>query len=161
MCSKLLAKTAPGTFLIRDSSDPNYLFTLSLQTGKRILSSFHSLPPFQEMRNWTNKGIHYVPERGPTSVRLVYYDGGFRLDAADQRLIGALPSFPNVVQLVQYYVEEYNGGKRRVERVKSGINRQVCETWFLWMDNDGMTLHLFSVIAGLDWQRNRKDPLEC
>ncbi len=70
-------------------------------------------------------------ERGPTSVRLVYWPHGstrgeFRLDAADHRLIGALPGFKNVVQLVQYYVEENNngGGKKKVV-VKSG-NRQVC-----------------------------------
>jgi len=84
MLSRLLDKSQPGTFLVRDSQDPNYLFTIGLQT-----------------------------ERGPTSVRLVYIDGLFRLDAADQRLIGTLPGFSTVVNLVQHYVEQ---GKRSINR---------------------------------------------
>ncbi|XP_054282769.1 cytokine-inducible SH2-containing protein-like [Macrosteles quadrilineatus] len=70
----LLAPTAPGTFLVRDSSDPRFLFSLSVQT-----------------------------ERGPTSVRLHYHEGHFRLDAA-QKLIPLMPVFRCVVELVQYYV---------------------------------------------------------
>ncbi|GLH14779.1 Suppressor of cytokine signaling 2-like Protein [Gryllus bimaculatus] len=71
----LLQATAPGTFLVRDSSDPRFLFSLSVQT-----------------------------ERGPTSVRLHYVCGSFRLDA-EPRLAPLMPLFHCVVQLVEHYVE--------------------------------------------------------
>ncbi|KAJ8959030.1 hypothetical protein NQ318_022285 [Aromia moschata] len=48
----MLSATAPGTYLIRNSSDQRFLFSLSVQT-----------------------------DRGPTSVRLFYMNGFFRLDA--------------------------------------------------------------------------------
>jgi len=74
--TRLLSCTKAGTFLLRNSSDPKYLFSLSVQT-----------------------------ERGPTSVRLVQDVGGkFRLDAADRRLIEMLPGFNSVIDLIQYYV---------------------------------------------------------
>lgn len=72
--ASLLMSTAPGTFLVRNSSDPRFLFSLSVQT-----------------------------ERGPTSVRLHYHDGNFRLDAAP-KLVPVMPVFRCVVQLVEYYV---------------------------------------------------------
>jgi suppressor of cytokine signaling 2 len=75
-----LRHAAPGTFLVRDSSDPRFLFSLSVQT-----------------------------DRGPTSVRLLYISGGFRLDA-EPRLAPAMPLFPCVLELVQHYVA--TGGKR-------------------------------------------------
>ncbi|XP_075232133.1 cytokine-inducible SH2-containing protein-like isoform X2 [Lycorma delicatula] len=71
----LLMPTSPGTFLVRDSSDPRYLFSLSVQT-----------------------------ERGPTSVRLYYSNGQFRLDA-QPKLAPKLPRFNCVVKLVEYYIE--------------------------------------------------------
>ncbi|PSN55668.1 hypothetical protein C0J52_03175 [Blattella germanica] len=73
--AELLQSTAPGTFLVRDSSDPKFLFSLSVQT-----------------------------ERGPTSVRLHYVCGQFRLDA-EARLAPLMPLFECVVRLVEYYIE--------------------------------------------------------
>ncbi|KAK7871502.1 hypothetical protein R5R35_010219 [Gryllus longicercus] len=70
----LLQATAPGTFLVRDSSDPRFLFSLSVQT-----------------------------ERGPTSIRLHYVCGSFRLDA-EPRLAPLMPLFDCVVKLVEHYV---------------------------------------------------------
>nr|CAD7457880.1 unnamed protein product [Timema tahoe] len=70
----LLQTTHPGTFLVRDSNDPRFLFSLSVQT-----------------------------DRGPTSVRLHYVCGHFRLDA-EPRLAPLLPWFDCVAALVHYYV---------------------------------------------------------
>lgn len=72
---ELLKDTALGTFLVRNSSDPRFLFSLSVNT-----------------------------ERGPTSVRLYYFNGYFRLDA-QTHLQSAMPMFPSVMDLIQYYVE--------------------------------------------------------
>lgn len=65
-----------GTFLVRDSMDPRFLFSLSVQT-----------------------------ERGPTSVRLFYANGYFRFDA-QPHLQPVMPQFPCVVELVQHYVTQ-------------------------------------------------------
>lgn len=73
---ELLKDTPVGTFLVRDSSDPRFLFSLSVQT-----------------------------EKGPTSVRLFYVNGCFRLDA-QPHLQPAMPMFPSVVELVQHYVSQ-------------------------------------------------------
>ncbi|KAG8236545.1 hypothetical protein J437_LFUL011322 [Ladona fulva] len=78
----VLADSPPGTFLVRDSSDSRFLFALSVQT-----------------------------QRGPTSVRLHYSQGRFRLDA-EPRLAAMMPLFDGVVRLVEHYVEE---GKRRAK----------------------------------------------
>lgn len=74
----MLMATTPGTFLVRNSSDPRFLFSLSVQT-----------------------------DRGPTSVRLHYHDGHFRLDAAP-KLVPVMPVFQCVVRLVEYYVAVTN-----------------------------------------------------
>uniref|UniRef100_A0A1B6JB10 Uncharacterized protein n=1 Tax=Homalodisca liturata TaxID=320908 RepID=A0A1B6JB10_9HEMI len=94
----LLMPTSPGTFLVRDSSDPRFLFSLSVQT-----------------------------ERGPTSVRLHYHEGNFRLDAAP-KLVPVMPVFQCVVRLVEYYVSVTN---RKSDRSKS--KEQV------WIDCSGQT----------------------
>ncbi|CAI9588826.1 unnamed protein product [Staurois parvus] len=63
-----------GFFLVRDSTHPSYLFTLSVRTN-----------------------------RGPTNVRIEYSDSLFRLDSnwlSKPRIL----SFPDVVSLVQHYV---------------------------------------------------------
>ncbi|KAG5895879.1 hypothetical protein JTB14_000494 [Gonioctena quinquepunctata] len=73
---ELLKGTEVGTFLVRNSSDPKFLFSLSVQT-----------------------------ERGPTSVRLFYINGYFRLDA-QPHLQSAMPMFPSVIDLIQHYVEQ-------------------------------------------------------
>ncbi|CAJ0946083.1 unnamed protein product [Ranitomeya imitator] len=67
-----------GVFLVRDSTHPSYLFTLSVRTN-----------------------------RGPTNVRIEYSDSLFRLDSnwlSKPRIL----SFPDVVSLVQYYVSSCN-----------------------------------------------------
>lgn len=74
--NELLKDTSIGTFLVRNSSDPKFLFSLSVQT-----------------------------ERGPTSVRLFYINGYFRLDA-QQHLQHAMPMFPSVIELIKHYVEQ-------------------------------------------------------
>ncbi|XP_066527691.1 cytokine inducible SH2-containing protein b [Hoplias malabaricus] len=69
-----LAGAAEGTFLVRDSSHPHYMLTLSVKTS-----------------------------RGPTNVRIEYSSGRFRLDSsppAQPRLL----SFPSVPSLLQHYV---------------------------------------------------------
>lgn len=71
---ELLKETKVGTFLVRDSSDPRFLFSLSVQT-----------------------------DTGPKSVRLFYLNKCFRLDA-QPHLQSSMPFFPGVVELVQYYV---------------------------------------------------------
>ncbi|GLV32937.1 hypothetical protein CBL_09001 [Carabus blaptoides fortunei] len=70
-----LKGTAPGTFLIRDSSDPKFLYALSVQT-----------------------------EQGPTSVRLHYVNGKFRLDS-EPYLAPLMPLFSSVLDLCVYYVK--------------------------------------------------------
>ncbi|XP_047002908.1 cytokine-inducible SH2-containing protein-like [Schistocerca americana] len=74
--AELLRASEPGTFLVRDSSDARFLFSLSVQT-----------------------------ERGPTSVRLHYVAGQFRLDS-EARLTASMPLFNCVVALVEHYVAE-------------------------------------------------------
>lgn len=69
-----LQKMPEGTFLVRDSTHPSYLFTLSVKTN-----------------------------RGPTNVRIEYADSKFRLDSnclSKPRIL----SFPDVVSLIQHYV---------------------------------------------------------
>ncbi|KFV67514.1 Cytokine-inducible SH2-containing protein, partial [Dryobates pubescens] len=69
-----LQKMPEGTFLVRDSTHPSYLFTLSVKTN-----------------------------RGPTNVRIEYTDGKFRLDSnylSKPRIL----AFPDVVSLIQHYV---------------------------------------------------------
>ncbi|XP_033630166.1 suppressor of cytokine signaling 2-like [Asterias rubens] len=64
-----------GTFLVRDSSDPNYLFTLSVKTPK-----------------------------GTTSVRIEYEFGKFTLDS-EEALRRLAPKFDCVVKLLYYYIQ--------------------------------------------------------
>ncbi|GIY98236.1 suppressor of cytokine signaling 2 [Caerostris extrusa] len=73
--SQLLRSTAEGTFLVRDSEHGSYLYTLSVQTSK-----------------------------GPTSCRIEYIDGRFRLDSA-KSLSHKMPFFDCVPHLIDYYVQ--------------------------------------------------------
>lgn len=92
---EVLANVTEGTFLVRDSSHPDYMLTLSVKTS-----------------------------RGPTNVRVEYSGGHFRLDStfpACPRLL----SFPTVPGLVQHYLgtggKEERGKQREdvpVERLK-------------------------------------------
>ncbi|KAM7422618.1 hypothetical protein PAMA_010587 [Pampus argenteus] len=68
----LLTKSE-GTFLLRDSSHPQYMLALSVKT-----------------------------RCGPTSVRIEYSKGSFWLDSLS-RSLPHLQSFPNVLSLIQHY----------------------------------------------------------
>lgn len=71
--AKRILKDKPvGTFLVRNSSSPCYLFTLSVKTA-----------------------------RGPTSIRVKYSDGQFKLDSTSQH---NLPSFPGMMELLEFYM---------------------------------------------------------
>ncbi|KAJ8393460.1 hypothetical protein AAFF_G00059330 [Aldrovandia affinis] len=81
----VLQEAREGTFLIRDSSHPLYMLTLSVKTG-----------------------------RGPTNVRIEYSHGRFCLDSsslAKPRLL----AFPDVASLVQHYVGSGQGETGRRE----------------------------------------------
>ncbi|XP_014213056.1 uncharacterized protein LOC106642709 [Copidosoma floridanum] len=74
--SEDLLKNSPvGTWLMRDSSDSRYTFAVSVQTA-----------------------------RGPTSVRVFYFMGKFRLDA-EPRLAMTMPLFDCPIKMIEYYVE--------------------------------------------------------
>lgn len=88
--------------------DPRFLFSLSIQT-----------------------------ERGPTSVRLFYANGYFRLDA-QPHLQTAMPEFHCVVQLVQHYVLQSKTQSKRWRNDKSSSNRQwKNDDDLVWVDADG------------------------
>jgi len=75
-----LSRWPVGTFLLRDSSDRRYLFSLSVQTC-----------------------------RGTTSIRMSYRSGLFRLDcSADQEHL--MPTFDCPLRLVAHYVRLCSGG---------------------------------------------------
>ncbi|KAK3091225.1 hypothetical protein FSP39_018101 [Pinctada imbricata] len=71
---KLLKHHPVGTFLIRDSSDPKFLYSVSVKTP-----------------------------RGTTSVRIIYHRGTFQLDCED-KIRNKMPKFDCVVRLVDFYV---------------------------------------------------------
>lgn len=73
--SMLLQNTAEGTFLVRDSQDPRFLYSLSVQRSKE----------------------------GPTSVRIQFNNGKFSLDA-EERIRELMPRFNSVGELVEHYV---------------------------------------------------------
>lgn len=69
-----LQEASEGAFLIRDSSHPMYMLTLSVRTA-----------------------------RGPTSIRIQYKGSRFLLDSSSPAR-PSLSSFPNVPSLVQHYM---------------------------------------------------------
>lgn len=70
----LLKSSEVGNFIVRNSRDSRYLFALSVQT-----------------------------ERGPTSVRINYNHGLFRLDC-ERHVAVDMPGFSCVVELIEYYI---------------------------------------------------------
>jgi hypothetical protein len=82
----LLRKEPVGTFLIRDSSDSKYLYSLSVKTS-----------------------------RGTTSVRILYNKGQFQLDS-DERISAKMPKFDSAVRLVDFYARLTHMGKSYVCR---------------------------------------------
>lgn len=98
-----LMKKKPGTFLIRASSDPKHLFTLSLRT-----------------------------ELGVTNIRIVMCDGKFSLDqnngtsahaVANQQ---ALPKFDCVVKLLFYYMLLSRRSNSRQKSSHAGTHGKVA-----------------------------------
>lgn len=73
--TELLRNTSEGTFLVRDSSDSRFLYTLSVQR---------------------------TPEDGPTSVRIHFANGKFYLDA-DEQIEDLMPKFDSVLDLINHY----------------------------------------------------------
>ncbi|XP_063073607.1 suppressor of cytokine signaling 2 [Engraulis encrasicolus] len=72
---EILQHSAEGTFLVRDSSQRDYLFTISAMTSA-----------------------------GPTNLRIEYRDGKFKLDSV-VLLKPKLKQFDSVVHLVEHYVK--------------------------------------------------------
>jgi len=95
--AQLLKNTAEGTFLVRDSADPRFLFTLSVNRDAKD---------------------------GPTSVRIHFSHGKFRLDA-DEKIQHKMPTFDSVCELVQFYCagQQASGAKSQSNHV--------------WVDNRG------------------------
>jgi len=79
--SQLLNKSEEGTFLVRDSSDPRFLYSLSFQRGNN---------------------------EGPTSVRIDLQDGRWSLDS-DKTIRHLMPSFSNINLLIEYYASTEDG----------------------------------------------------
>ncbi|GFS12398.1 suppressor of cytokine signaling [Elysia marginata] len=83
---RLLRRTPVGTFLVRTSSDPRFLYSLSVKT-----------------------------ERGATSVRILYENGLFQFDC-DHSIRDQLPRFESVLSLVDFYVLLSQEGGNRMWR---------------------------------------------
>lgn len=74
--AELLKDASAGSFLVRDSADARFLFSLSVQRGNN---------------------------EGPTSVRIHFVHGKFRLDA-DDKIRDFMPEFDSVVALIEHYL---------------------------------------------------------
>lgn len=103
-----LRHSSPGTFLVRDSSDPNYLFTLSVRTS-----------------------------RGTTSVRIEYENGKFTLDS-EEALRRSAPSFDCVVKLLYHYVVAARTQKRTIMKDTNGNGQSNSNNGQLvWLEPSG------------------------
>uniref|UniRef100_A0A3Q2PVW8 Cytokine-inducible SH2-containing protein n=1 Tax=Fundulus heteroclitus TaxID=8078 RepID=A0A3Q2PVW8_FUNHE len=95
-----LQEAPEGAFLVRDSSHPLYMLTLSVRTA-----------------------------RGPTSIRIQYSGAQFLLDSSSGAR-ASLSSFPNVPSLVQHYMgaerkaEEKTAEERAAEAKPSELSAQ-------------------------------------
>lgn len=81
---EILQDTSEGTFLLRDSSQRDYLFTISAMTSA-----------------------------GPTNLRIEYKHGKFKLDSV-VLLRPRLKQFDSVVHLVEHYVQLSRSGSSKV-----------------------------------------------
>ncbi|KAH0540499.1 hybrid signal transduction histidine kinase I-like [Cotesia glomerata] len=95
----LLKNMEIGRWLVRDSSDSRFVFAISVQT-----------------------------DRGPTSVRVHFYNRNFRLDSEPQ-LIMTMPQFDCPIKLLDYYIYVSKHGNGNLKQV--------------WVD---LTGHLYSKI---------------
>jgi len=105
----MLAASPAGTFIVRDSSDPRYLFAMSVQRGCGQYDG--------------------ASDGGPTSVRIHYARGRFRLDA-DESIRDVMPSFPSVVELMEHYLAA-SAGREEEEAALRQKGKHV------WVDNVG------------------------
>ncbi|ESO85023.1 hypothetical protein LOTGIDRAFT_78096, partial [Lottia gigantea] len=71
---QILSRSPTGSFILRNSSDPKFLYSLSIRT-----------------------------DRGPTSVRIKYSRELFQMDC-DEKLLKILPRFENVIALVNFHL---------------------------------------------------------
>lgn len=95
-----LQEASEGAFLVRDSSHPLYMLTLSVRTA-----------------------------RGPTSIRIQYSGAQFLLDSSSPAR-PSLSSFPNVPSLVQHYMgpeRKAEEGKVEQETVPSKPSQQTIQ----------------------------------
>lgn len=83
MAKDMLRKSEVGTFILRDSVDPRFLYSLSIKTP-----------------------------RGATSIRITYTKGKFQLDCLE-KLKNHLPKFDSTVALVDHYVRASKGDSKR------------------------------------------------
>lgn len=81
---EILQDTSEGTFLLRDSSQRDYLFTISAMTSA-----------------------------GPTNLRIEYKHGKFKLDSV-VLVKPKLKQFDSVVHLVEHYVQLSRTGSNKV-----------------------------------------------
>ena len=86
-----------GTFLLRQSSNPQFLITLSFRTS-----------------------------RGSTNVRIAYADGLFHLDCREQSR-PRMPTSDSVIGLVQAYVDKWKSGKPGLLHELSGRKDTVIQ----------------------------------
>lgn len=96
-----LQEACEGAFLVRDSSHPMYMLTLSVRTA-----------------------------RGPTSIRIQYSGAQFLLDSSSPAR-PSLSSFPSVPSLVQHYMgqeKKAEEGKMEVEAPSKPSQQTIQET---------------------------------
>merc|ERR1712038_1122991 len=121
----LLADTKAGTFLVRDSSDPKYWFSLSMQRGKT-----------------TNNTIASPENSGPTSIRIHFVNGKFQLDAED-RIRSLMPEFDTIIDLVQFYITSSLNALKQVQKDGSSKDYEDekilanAKSKTLWVDSSG------------------------
>merc|ERR1712223_980141 len=121
----LLADTKPGTFLIRDSSDPKYWFSLSMQRG-----------------NAKGNDISSQENSGPTSIRIHFVNGKFQLDAED-RIRSLMPESDTIIDLVQFYITSSLNALKQVQKDRSFKDYEDekilanAKSKTLWVDSSG------------------------
>lgn len=98
--TELLRKTSEGTFLVRDSSDSQCMYTLSVQR---------------------------THELGPTSVRIYFAEGKFKLDANDN-IKKFMPTFDSISDLVKHYC---------------GLSKNDCVKSQILVDNENLYSEIF------------------